>query len=240
MERIIYISGKITGLQYSEACALFELATMELRDAGFTGQIVNPLKLGIPEVVEWHEAMDVCMRALGKCTTIYMLSNWKYSRGAKLELEFAVINQMEVFYQDNQRQLRQAFDAQHTHLRDTFCFKGNVPEIQTALILRFYGHDNQMLKAVEEMSKLIREIARQHMIMTIEGEESVLVTDAYVDELADVIIMVEQLKVGLFDLGFKAALECKIREKLARQIYRIQTEDVHRLSDYKHNFFGHE
>ena len=54
-----------------------------------------------------------------------------------------------------------------------------------------YGEISQMIKATEEMGELIRAISR---VILQQGESDVQIESNYNEEIADVIIMLEQLK----------------------------------------------
>lgn len=80
----IYISGKITGLEYDSAFAMFEAAEVVLKCLGH--EPVNPMKKVLEqEGKSWAEYMKEDIPILLECDAIYLLSNWEDSKGAKLE-----------------------------------------------------------------------------------------------------------------------------------------------------------
>lgn len=82
----IYIDGKITGLKnYKE---LFKKAEERLIKKG--NSIMNPSVL--PDGFEHHEYMRVCYAMIDVCEVIYFLNNWRDSRGANMEYEYALKN----------------------------------------------------------------------------------------------------------------------------------------------------
>ena len=96
MEKI-YISGKITGLKnYAE---LFESAEQILTEQGF--EVINPVKIKAHERHDqsWESFMRVDLFALLNCDSVFMLKNWRDSKGAKLELHIAKKMNMNVYYQ---------------------------------------------------------------------------------------------------------------------------------------------
>lgn len=97
MERV-YISGPITGT--NNYMQRFETAERELTEMGYTS-IVNPAEVArhLPEDFTPAEYMRVCLAELECCNMVYMLRGWKYSRGAKIEKEFAESRGMEIIYQ---------------------------------------------------------------------------------------------------------------------------------------------
>lgn len=93
-----YISGKITGLELTEAQALFQAAEDVLR--GTKCEPVNPMKIAPynPDW-EWHHYMAAYVEALFTCEAIYMLSNWADSRGARIEHAIAEQMGLKITYQ---------------------------------------------------------------------------------------------------------------------------------------------
>jgi hypothetical protein len=47
----------------------------------------------------WRECMEACLRELLHCDAIYMLNNWRTSRGARVELAVAVELGLEILIQ---------------------------------------------------------------------------------------------------------------------------------------------
>lgn len=47
----------------------------------------------------WQMCMEACLRELLSCEVIYMLNNWKQSRGARVELAVAVELGLQVIFQ---------------------------------------------------------------------------------------------------------------------------------------------
>ena len=88
MEKIkIYISGKISGLLESEALELFEQAEKVCVEMGY--EPVNPMKLNHNHDKSWEAYMKEDIIALMGCDAIYMLSNWSFSKGARVEFDLA-------------------------------------------------------------------------------------------------------------------------------------------------------
>ncbi len=93
----IYISGKITGLQYSDYAAKFAHAAEIIRAQGFTP--LNPVELTrhLPEGSKWEDYMAVCLPALLKCDRIYLLPDWRDSRGGQAERWCAFHNGIDIW-----------------------------------------------------------------------------------------------------------------------------------------------
>lgn len=83
----IYISGKITGLDYADVEAKFQDAQDLLSDIGF--EVVNPLNNGLTKEHSWEQHMVKDIELLLPCDAIYMMNNWKNSNGASIEYDIA-------------------------------------------------------------------------------------------------------------------------------------------------------
>ncbi len=88
----IYLSGKISGdPNFKEKFAQKE---KELTEQGFS--VFNPALH--PDMFTWEQFMELDLMALGNCDAIYLLDDWKDSRGAKIEYDEAVKLGKEVLY----------------------------------------------------------------------------------------------------------------------------------------------
>lgn len=83
----VYISGRITGLNDKLVERKFRAAETLLKDLGF--EPVNPLKNGLDSSHTWEEHMTKDIEMLMPCDAIFMLDNWKLSRGARIEYNIA-------------------------------------------------------------------------------------------------------------------------------------------------------
>lgn len=91
----VYIAGKINGLDnYRE---IFKAAEEKLIAEG--NVVMNPATL--PEGFEYEVYLPICLLMLQACDKVYMLNNWKTSKGAKVELEYAKAQGKEIIYQES-------------------------------------------------------------------------------------------------------------------------------------------
>ncbi len=89
----IYIAGKISDLPYDEVVMAFYSAEVDLCSQGTT---INPVRI-CDRTWSWLRCMIVCVfNLLTKCDRIYLLPNWHDSRGAKIELWFAILTKKEI------------------------------------------------------------------------------------------------------------------------------------------------
>lgn len=95
----IYISGKISGLDYADVVAKFQDAQDLLSEIGF--DVVNPLNNGLTQSHSWEQHMVCDFGLLLSCDAIYMLDNWQDSTGAKIEYHTAVEMNKDVWFESN-------------------------------------------------------------------------------------------------------------------------------------------
>lgn len=89
----IYISGQITGLELKEARAKFDEIEKVLIKKGHNP--INPMKLNMPiEGKVWKDYMIDGIKLLLDCEAIYLLDNWKVSKGARIE--YLIAQEMEL------------------------------------------------------------------------------------------------------------------------------------------------
>jgi len=95
----IYLSGKITGLDYEYVEAKFQDAHNLLSDIGF--EVVNPLNNGLTKEHSWEEHMIKDFELLLPCDAIYMMDNWRESTGARIEYQAAYEMNKDVWFESN-------------------------------------------------------------------------------------------------------------------------------------------
>ena len=82
----VFISGKVSGIEYYVAYQTFANADRTLSAMGYT--VVNPMKL-CKKRWSWLRCMARCLWAIIFCDKIYQLDNWQESRGARIEQKWA-------------------------------------------------------------------------------------------------------------------------------------------------------
>lgn len=95
----IYISGKITGLPAEEYKPLFQEAEDLLTTRFNAVEVINPCKIDHLPDATYEEYMLRDIAELFCCDAIYMLPNWKDSRGARMEHAIAIEMDITVIYQ---------------------------------------------------------------------------------------------------------------------------------------------
>lgn len=96
MKGKIYISGKITGIE-KEAPALFEAAEKKLKIKGY--EVVNPMTIPHEHDKSWNSYMKADVKAMCDCDEIFMLANWKDSKGAIIEWNIANFLGLKISYE---------------------------------------------------------------------------------------------------------------------------------------------
>ncbi len=99
VKKKIYIAGKVTGEPISECTMKFGAAQVDLERLGHTA--VNPLAVVGDWKCPWDLAMRKCIRALMDCEMIFMLEDYKNSKGAMVEYELATMLGMEIIYESS-------------------------------------------------------------------------------------------------------------------------------------------
>lgn len=88
-----------------------------------------------------------------------------------------------------------------------------------------YGENHQMLKAVEEMAELAQAIVKAVNDPPNDKFQAETMKDEMLSELADVIIMTEQLVKYIDDNDCMSDLNGMIKSKLNRQLERMEREN---------------
>ena len=82
----IFISGKVSGIEYYVAYQTFANADRMLSQQGYN--VINPMKI-CKKRWSWLRCMAVCLWHLTWCHKIYQLDNWRDSCGARIEYKWA-------------------------------------------------------------------------------------------------------------------------------------------------------
>ena len=100
----VYISGKMTGLTEAEYFKKFEEAEEFLKR--FKLEPINPSKHHMGEGLTYAQLMLLDLELLSTCGAIFMLDNWKTSKGAKVELAFGEALGLKVWFQDRTEEIK--------------------------------------------------------------------------------------------------------------------------------------
>lgn len=95
----VYISGKITGLNFEQTRAKFQASSDLIESIGMIP--VNPMENGLPDNATWEQHMLRDIEMLMGCQAIFMLDDWMDSRGARIEKFIAEQRNMLIFFESN-------------------------------------------------------------------------------------------------------------------------------------------
>ena len=125
----IYISGKISGIE-KQARKLFAEAENELKAKGF--EPVNPMIISHNHDKNWRSFIKEDVKALCGCDAIFMLNNWRDSKGATIELSIANYLELDVIHQHSSDHIELLLKNQKLQLENRYViahcnpdFKGN-------------------------------------------------------------------------------------------------------------------
>lgn len=90
-----YIAGKIGGCSNFEE--LFKQGAIEVQKLGLVP--ISPIELNQPQPEGYMECIKVDITVLMRCSNIYMLRNYKNSKGAMMELSIAQFLGLNIIYQ---------------------------------------------------------------------------------------------------------------------------------------------
>nr|WP_321409294.1 DUF4406 domain-containing protein [uncultured Carboxylicivirga sp.] len=90
----VYIIGRVgngsvnlTDEVYKSAFDKFQRIERKLLNAGF--EVRNPMKYVPRNIPSWHAAMDICLPILCQCNAVYLIEDFKNSKGGRLEYYLA-------------------------------------------------------------------------------------------------------------------------------------------------------
>lgn len=130
MHRRTYISGKITGLPEPTARRLFAEAA-----AGRTGEVINPMEIVPPSTAPtWTDYMVADIAKLLTCTHLFMLSNWRDSKGARVEHAIGVAMGLTIQYQSESMATRILRDTVPAALWTEGRFTGETTRVVDAAV----------------------------------------------------------------------------------------------------------
>lgn len=93
MTKVVYVSGPMTGYPDHNFPAFNEAAKGLLEDGYW---VINPADGGVIDGWEWSDYLRQDIKDLMAADAIYMLPDWRFSRGARLEYTIAVELGMDV------------------------------------------------------------------------------------------------------------------------------------------------
>lgn len=89
----IYVAGRVSGSEHFRK--KFSDAVSDLKNTFPNAEIINPVAM-TADIAEkcptfaHGQYMQICKAALAECTHIFLIDDWKHSKGAKEEVVFAI------------------------------------------------------------------------------------------------------------------------------------------------------
>jgi hypothetical protein len=114
MRRVIYIAGKVTGVDPIVCAAKFASMERQIKAKGHI--VVNPITLVNDPNCDWFKAMDICLDALRTCDTIFMLPCSTDSKGAQRELDTAIQLNIDIF--TDIKDIKNAVNTNYVHSQE--------------------------------------------------------------------------------------------------------------------------
>lgn len=93
----IYIGGKISGLTPAEFHLKFDKAKTAVQYMHPKSTVIIPTEL-CEDDWDWEHCMDVCLDTLWNCDCIYLMPDWKSSRGSFIEKKIAEKLGIQIYY----------------------------------------------------------------------------------------------------------------------------------------------
>ena len=94
----VYIAGKITGLDEALVFKKFNESKRQLRRQGCS--VMSPAVLASNDGFAHSDYMHICFTMIDVCDAVYMQKDWRDSKGARMELQYARSCKKKIFYED--------------------------------------------------------------------------------------------------------------------------------------------
>jgi len=95
----VYIAGKVTGLEKAEVFKKFNESKCQLKKQGCI--TMSPAVLASNEGFGHSDYMHVCFAMIDVCDAVYMQKDWRDSKGARMELQYAKNLKKRILYEDD-------------------------------------------------------------------------------------------------------------------------------------------
>lgn len=94
---VVYVAGPMSGYPMHNFPQFNKTAGL-LRAAGF--EVRNPAEHPAAAQLAYREIIDIDIRLILECNTMFFLPRWYDSRGAKTEMKIATWRNMNIFFAD--------------------------------------------------------------------------------------------------------------------------------------------
>lgn len=93
-----YIAGKVTGLEKADIFKKFYESGKLLKKDGHL--VMSPAVLALNEGFEHEDYMHIRYAMIDVCDAVYMQKDWRQSKGARMELQYAKDWKKQIIYED--------------------------------------------------------------------------------------------------------------------------------------------
>lgn len=94
----VYIAGKVTGLDEAFVFRKFNESKCQLKKQGCIA--MSPAVLALNSGFGHSDYMHVCLAMIDVCDAVYMQKDWRNSKGARMELQYARKCKKKILYED--------------------------------------------------------------------------------------------------------------------------------------------
>ena len=94
----VYIAGKVTGLEKADIFKKFYESGKQLKKDGYL--VMSPAVLALNEGFDHGDYMHVCYAMIDVCDAVYIQKDWRESKGARMEKQYAKDWKKLIIYED--------------------------------------------------------------------------------------------------------------------------------------------
>lgn len=94
----VYIAGKVTGLEKADIFKKFYESGKQLKKDGYL--VMSPAVLALNEGFDHGDYMHVCYAMIDVCDAVYIQKDWRESKGARMEKQYAKGWKKLIIYED--------------------------------------------------------------------------------------------------------------------------------------------
>jgi len=207
-EKNIYISGKITGVE--NFAEIFASKEQELTKQGHN--VFNPAKH--PDMFSWQQFMELDLKALSFCDSIYMMKGWETSRGAKLELEEAMKLGLEIIYESPEQNIS---------------IEQNVGDASLKSISEIEERKNELSSHSNLLKDYVKDFEDKLNDDSLSDSDLIKIAKAYIQELQNLHHSPEQMAEQNKETEFTVSIHPYLKEHYPDIYGKLLDEDIHNM-----------
>ena len=94
----VYVAGKVKGLPENQIFTKFNSSVRTLKEGGHA--VMSPAVLVLNGGFGHEDYMHVCYAMIDVCDAVFMQRDWRNSKGARMEREYATDHRKRIIYED--------------------------------------------------------------------------------------------------------------------------------------------